>query len=520
MKAAKEDLHTIFDLIKSLSRSEKIHFKKFSVLYAETGQGKFIQLYDALDGLKHFDVPALNDAISNPDIIKDVKPVIHFLNRQLMSSLRVYHATISVETKQKDTLRNLDLLYSKGHFAQSKKILDKAKKEAYKYDKFNCIIALLEWEKKLISKYVDYKQQNKVMQKIFMELEAVIEKKINLYLFEFEFNNIYSLVKQVNKVRNEEELETWKSLVRPETFTDTSSALSFSAQLYFKFINSATFFTEGRITKALEIADKRMEYLNKSKDLIKDEPHHFVNVLGNVLTCRNSLEVLQNSNYKNNKNAFFRVLKRLNDLRANTNELKVKVFSNVVIHELGFYINTGDFNKAASICSRGEEDLKDLPGKLGKASDLCFLYYSAYAYFGIGKYEVALEYVHSLLSNDYGEIRLDLQCFARIIKLLILLEKEDFQELESGVKEADSFLTENERLFPIEKSMLKFFGAVRPGKLPDKKTFAALKATLEGHAKVKYAGNFDEYSHFIWWLDSKIKGLKLSQVISKAVIKQ
>ena len=56
MKGASKDLNTLFDLIKSLSRSEKIHFRKFSTIYADTGKGYFIQLYNALDGLIKFDI--------------------------------------------------------------------------------------------------------------------------------------------------------------------------------------------------------------------------------------------------------------------------------------------------------------------------------------------------------------------------------------------------------------------------------------------------------------------------------
>ncbi len=520
MKAASEDLHTLFDLIKSLSRSEKIHFKKFSTLYAETGQGHFIQLYNALDGLKQFDLPALQERINNQDIIKNIKKVMHFLNRQIMSSLRVYHSTISIETKQKDTLRNLDLLYSKGHFDQCKKVLEKAKKEAYKYDKFSCIVDLLEWEKKLISKYVDFKQQNKVLQSIFNELEAAIDKKISLYQFELVFNNLYSLVKRVNKVRSEEELDSWKAIVEHESIIVGSNAMSFNAQVYSQFISAGISFTTNKMGKALSIVEKRMDYLNKRPELIKDEPHHFINVLGNVLSCRNSLSVLQNSDYKTNKNAFFRVLKKLKDLRTHTNELKVKVFSNVMIHELGFYINTGDFKKAVSISSSGEEQLKNLPGKLGKASDLCFLYYSAYAYFGIGNYNVAKLYIERVLASDYGEIRIDLQCFARIFCLLILLEKEDQEELSKGVREASGFLATNERLFPIEESILKFFGDVSATMKHTKKSLSALKEKITDQEKVKYAGNFDEFSHFIWWLESKLTGVELSLIINRAVIKQ
>ena len=520
MNATRDDLHDLHNTINSLSQTEKTHFRKFSTLYAETANGNFIQLYNAMDSIKQFDVLAIQEALNSPETEKNIKQAIHFLNKRLMSSLRAYHSSISVETKQKNTLRNLDILYSKGHFTQCKKILDKSKKEAYKYEKFNCILALLDWEKKLISKYVDYKKQTAGMQLIFDELNKVIEKKNNLYQIELAFNSLYGLVKKANKVRNEEELYSYNNIIRNKAFNNNQEILSFNAEVYWQFIKAGIYFISNEMTKALPLVEQRMSYLNKRPKLVKDDPHHFINVMGNVLSCRNSLNVLATSNYKNNKNAFFRILKNLNCLEANTSELQVKVFSNVIIHELGFYINTGNFKKAVSISISGEKELKSLPRKLGKASELCFHYYSAYAYFGCGKHEVAMIYITQVLSNDYADIRIDLQCFARILHLLIRMENNNLQQWPQSVKEAVDFLTTHDRLFPIEKSILQFFAKASTDKLPDKKKISALKVTLQKKAKEKFADNFDEFSHFMWWLDSKISDDELSNIIDQAITKQ
>jgi hypothetical protein len=55
---------------------------------------------------------------------------------------------------------------------------------------------------------------------------------------------------------------------------------------------------------------------------------------------------------------------------------------------------------------------------------------------------------------------------------------------------------------------------------PTKKSLSELKEKIADQEKVKYAGNFDEFSHFIWWLESKLTGVELSLIINRAVIKQ
>ena len=46
---------TLFQLIKSLEKSEKRNFKLFVKRNSSGGDLKFIQLFDALDGMKEYD---------------------------------------------------------------------------------------------------------------------------------------------------------------------------------------------------------------------------------------------------------------------------------------------------------------------------------------------------------------------------------------------------------------------------------------------------------------------------------
>jgi len=59
---------TLFQLIKSLEKSEKRNFKLFVKRNSAGGDLKFIQLFDALDKMKEYDEASLlkkNKAISN-----------------------------------------------------------------------------------------------------------------------------------------------------------------------------------------------------------------------------------------------------------------------------------------------------------------------------------------------------------------------------------------------------------------------------------------------------------------------
>ena len=68
-------------------------------------------------------------------LILEINQAGFYLNYQLMGILRSYHSNISVGAELKDSLRDMELLYIKGHYVQCQKLLEKAKKKATKYEK-------------------------------------------------------------------------------------------------------------------------------------------------------------------------------------------------------------------------------------------------------------------------------------------------------------------------------------------------------------------------------------------------
>ena len=79
-------------------------------------------------------LPQRNPLVLAKEIsISEINQAGFYLNYQLMGILRSYHSNISVGAELKDSLRDMELLYIKGHYVQCQKLLEKAKKKATKY---------------------------------------------------------------------------------------------------------------------------------------------------------------------------------------------------------------------------------------------------------------------------------------------------------------------------------------------------------------------------------------------------
>src|SRR6478672_2981015 len=127
---------TLFQLIKTLEKAEKRNFKLFIKRSSGNEDLKIIELFDALDKLPEYDEALLLKkltSIKKPQL-SNVK--VH-LYKQLLASLRLLKSADSIDLQLNEQFDYAHILYKKGLFAQSLKILDRVKETASANQKFN-----------------------------------------------------------------------------------------------------------------------------------------------------------------------------------------------------------------------------------------------------------------------------------------------------------------------------------------------------------------------------------------------
>src|SRR5687767_8183917 len=119
----------LFQLIKSLEKSEKRNFKLFVKRNSSSDELKSIQLFDAMDRMTEYDETALlkrNKAISKPQL-SNLKAQLY---RQVLGSLRIIKDENNIDLQLHELLDHARILYNKGLYLQSLKGLDRLKEMA------------------------------------------------------------------------------------------------------------------------------------------------------------------------------------------------------------------------------------------------------------------------------------------------------------------------------------------------------------------------------------------------------
>lgn len=131
---ASDDLHSF---ISSLTMQEKRHFKMFAqAAYTRKGQNNYIRLFDAVGNQEQYDEEKIKKKFSGETFIRHLPSEKHYLFSLIQRSLRQYHSQSNIDVTLKELLIDAEILHDKSLYPQCRKVLAKAKKLAYKYERF------------------------------------------------------------------------------------------------------------------------------------------------------------------------------------------------------------------------------------------------------------------------------------------------------------------------------------------------------------------------------------------------
>src|SRR5690242_19317684 len=133
---------TLFQLIRSLQKGEKRNFKLYVQRNSTNEDLRIVQLFDAIDKMKEYDEALLLK--KNPGIKKQqLSNIKAQLYKQLLASLRLLESNDNIDMQLHEQLDYARILYNKGLYHQSLKILEKIKETARNNNQVNFYIEVL-----------------------------------------------------------------------------------------------------------------------------------------------------------------------------------------------------------------------------------------------------------------------------------------------------------------------------------------------------------------------------------------
>lgn len=243
----------------------------------------------------------------------------------------------------------------------------------------------------------------------------------------------------------------------------------------------------------------------------KVEAQQYIKGMHNLL---NAHFMLRNHDKFNTDLKAFENFYRSKEANLNQNN-QVQTFVYLYIAKINRHFMEGSFTQGIKLVPHIEEKLEEHELLLDRHRVLIFYYKIACLYFGAGQFEKAVEYLNRII-NWKVDLRTDLQCYARLLHLISHYELGNYEILDYLIRSVYRFMAKMQNLSVVEKEIFRFLQQTfHMNRQQVRKAFEQLRDKLAKYEANPLESRSFMYLDFISWLDSKIEGVPVQDIIRK-----
>ncbi len=507
---AKPETDPLFQLIKSLTKAEKRNFKLYARRINDKEDSKFVRLFDAMEAMELYSEKDICHKVKdlNPAQLSNMKAHLY---GQVLKSLRLIHINYDFPIEMREQIDYARVLYNKGLYKQSLRILDKLKHKATENNEEILLLEILDFEKVIEGQYITRSIGNRAEElikeaRMATRIIAKTQELSNLSI------SLYGLYIKLGYVRNEEDFRVVKRYFEKNLPEYQFDELSFNEKTYLCQSMVWYYYIVQDFVRCYRYAQKWVDLFQANPLMIKRKPDFYVkglhNLLGALFNIQHYPKFVEN----------LQLLEELKEdrqfaLNENIQSLVSLYYYNNKINQ---FFMEGRFTEGLQIVPEVLENIERFEAKIDPHRILLFYYKIACLYFGSGDNKNTAKYLNEIINLKDVSLREDIHCFARILNLIAHYEMGHSDLLEYQIKSVYRFLVKMDNLQGVQKEIIKWLRRV-PGMMPDtvKSEFEALKQRLEEVMKERFELRSFLYLDIISWLESKIEGVTVQQVIKR-----
>ena len=499
-------LKLILRLTPSEKRQLRIQVNKTNV----KGNLLFMSLFDHLDKEKEYDEELIIQKI--PGIKRNqLSNLKSSLYRQILQSLRTTRRSSEVDIGIYENIDYATILLSKGMYNASLSILDKTKKTALEHNNYTAVLAILEKEKHIESIYVTGSMYPKATElrnetKNILKLTSLQHSLSSLSL------SLYGLYLQYGHVKDQRDFDFITDFFKNNLPEVEVNKLDFYGKLYYyqsyvwyhhmtqDFANTYRY-----AQKWVDLFDEQPEWKDKESTLYIKGLHNILNPLflaqryDKFLVAYEKLVAFGNERLRlmdRNEESMFKLME--------------------VTHGINRYFLTADFASGVEYVKQVEQFIENNTYDWDLNRIMLFNYKIACIYFCHGDLDHANLLLNKITNEVYPNFREDIQCFARLLNLIVHFDLGNESLVTHQVKSTFRFLSKMKHLQKALQEILSFLRRLpRIQESHLKNEFKKLRNKLLKIESQQFERRPFLYLDIIAWLDSKIEAIPVGDVMKR-----
>ena len=502
-----EQKDNLFQLIKSLTKSEKRQFKLYVGRMGSNNDAKFLSLFNLLDKLdKYSETAILKKGIVTKQQLSNLKA---HLFKQILISLRLNPIHQNIRIQIREQMDFAAILYQKGLYKLSLKILDKAKMLALKNEEKYSAFDIVEFEKLIESQYITRSLTNRAQELIqeadFLRTQNDLASKLsNLSLL------LYERLIKTGYAKSDQEFREITKFFYENMPTMEVEKLGFREKLWYYKAHVWYSFLVQDFLSSFKYASKWVSMFDEKPEMILIHPVFYLK--GNNFLMESLALIKYPEKFKI---TLRNMLGKINSLEFSKNEnLAGLSFLYYYNNRFNLYFLQGDFEEGLTILPEVTKGIKDFRNQIDPHHIMMFYYKIACLYFGLGDNENCIVYLNKIISDKHLKMREDLLCFTRILNVVAHYEAGFDYHLENHLRETYKYLIKMDDLHEVQKAMMRFvrsLGDIYPHEL--KAAFVKLHKELKQYEEDPYERRAFLYLDILSWLESKIENRSIGEII-------
>lgn len=500
-------------LVESLSPAEKRHFRLQVKKNNHNGDTLFMNLFEYLDKYKSYNEQQILNKI--PKIRKaQLSNLKSTLYKQLLASLRLQHRNNSINITIRENIDYAVVLYNKGLYNAALDTLDKVKQMALDAKKYSAVIMILELEKKIESLYVTGSMYPKAKQ-LTKESNEVIDKLEIIHQLSNLSLSLYGIYLQRGFVNDNQDFDYVTDYFKVHLPSVSVTDLGFYGRLYYYQSHVWYHFMVQDFPNYYRYSTKWVELFDEDKSRWLDhELTFFIKGHHNLLNA-----TFMSRRFDKFSAGYEHFINICEERYKGMNVDEKKTYHSIrATHGINYYFMQGDYEKGLEFINQNQDILSsnelgpDLNRELSLQFKMGCLYFSA------GDHDQALVSLHRITNQVYPDFREDIQCFARLLSLIIHFEKGNERLITHQVVSLYRYLSKVEHLQKALKVVMSFLR-----RLPKIKESDLREAFIKLHDKlIAIEGEDFERKPFLYldiiaWLESKIENVPLKHTLQRRI---
>jgi hypothetical protein len=421
--------NALFDLIKSLSPSEKRYFRRFL-----SGSGKdkrnFLKLFDEIDKMDSYEESKIKSKFKGERFINQLHVTKIYLQGSILKSLRLFHANASASLTIKDHLKNIEICFNKELYNQCALEIKKAEKIAGKIEDDISMLEILNWKRKLT--------QTQFFQDFSLK-ETINAQRASLQTLH-RLQTLWELMVGVNE--------------NALPARQTAETLNEKVLLYHLIYRNEV--QNKRNEEARKSLEELIAILEGNPSRMRKEPGVYLSSIDNLLSFLVFTKDFDKALLLLAKAKMFTEGFEKGKLSPSNFRQILRMYN----IELEIYRDTESLDKGVALIKYLEKLVAQHLETTPQEYLISFWFQFAYIYFLKREFKSSLHWINEIMNSSFAQLRSDLHIQAHFLNLMVHLELKNFFVMRYFVDATKRYGKKSVIFKPHHKIILDFFSKI------------------------------------------------------------